>query len=187
MLKDTSRLIESIETSQNWLTADRSIASTRSISASTQRRWTMAIYGVYVIHLDYRKAFDTVPHARLISFVTEVHWNWRETYRELHNTIMTRVNVKGSFSQCKEVFRRVPQGSVLGPLLFLIYLNDIPGWMKTPIRMFVDDIKLESNKRPKRCRWYAAGPGPTSGLDWLKRAVPVQHNYGRIDGHIDGH
>ena len=35
----------------------------------------------------------------------------------------------------------VPQGSVLGPLLFLVYVDDLPEWMKCKIRMFADDTK----------------------------------------------
>jgi hypothetical protein len=64
---------------------------------------------------------------------------WIEEF--LRNRKM-RVNVKGSFSQWMDVFSGVPQGSVLGPILFLIYVNDIPDWIKNSIRMFADDTKI---------------------------------------------
>jgi len=53
-----------------------------------------------------------------------------------------RVTVRGSCSHCGELISGVPQGSVLGPLLFLVYVNDFLGWIKTNIKMFADDTKL---------------------------------------------
>jgi len=41
-----------------------------------------------------------------------------------------------------EVLSGVPQGSVLGPLLFLLYVNKLPDWIASNIRMFADDIKV---------------------------------------------
>jgi len=49
-----------------------------------------------------------------------------------------RVVVNGHFSAWLEVMSGVPQGSVLGPLLFLIFANDLPDWIKTNICMFAD-------------------------------------------------
>ena len=53
-----------------------------------------------------------------------------------------KVTVRSSCSHWVEVVSRVLQGSVLGPLLFLIYVNDLPAWIKTNIKMFADDTKL---------------------------------------------
>ena len=53
-----------------------------------------------------------------------------------------RVILNSSSSTWKEVISGVPQGSVLGPLLFLMYVNDLPEWIKTNIRMFADDTKI---------------------------------------------
>ena len=49
-----------------------------------------------------------------------------------------RVSVKGSLSSWLAVLSGVPQGSVLGPLLFLIFINDIPEWVQNSIKMFAD-------------------------------------------------
>jgi len=48
----------------------------------------------------------------------------------------------GSYSECIDVISRVPQGSVLGPLLFLIFVQDLPDWVKNSIKMFADDTKI---------------------------------------------
>jgi len=53
-----------------------------------------------------------------------------------------RDRVHGSFSNRAEVLSGVPQGSVLGPLLFLLFVNDLPSVIKSHIRMFADDTKI---------------------------------------------
>jgi len=53
-----------------------------------------------------------------------------------------KVQVRGSHSDWVEVSSGVPQGSVLGPLLFVVFVNDIPEWIKSNVRMFADDTKV---------------------------------------------
>jgi len=53
-----------------------------------------------------------------------------------------RVGVMGSFSAWVEVLSRVPQGLVLGPLLFLLFVNNLPSWFVNSIKMFADDTKI---------------------------------------------
>jgi len=53
-----------------------------------------------------------------------------------------RVGINGCFSSWTAVLSGFPQGSVLGPLLFLLFINDLPEWIKTNIRMFADDTKI---------------------------------------------
>ena len=50
-----------------------------------------------------------------------------------------RVGVRGSFSDWIQVLSGVPQGSVLGPLLFLLFVNDLPEWIMGNLKMFADD------------------------------------------------
>ena len=50
--------------------------------------------------------------------------------------------VRGEYSEWVDVISGVPQGSVLGPILFLIYVNDIPEMVNCSIKMFADDTKL---------------------------------------------
>ena len=65
--------------------------------------------------------------------------HWTEAF--LKNRQM-RVDARDSFSHWAEVLSGVLQGSVLGPLLCLIFVNDIPDWIRTNVRMFADDTKI---------------------------------------------
>jgi len=109
--------------------------------------WTQALdegYGVDVIFLDYRKAFDSVPHKRLREKLRTFGLNEKLVAwtAEFLKDRKMRVRVNGSFSNWAEVFSGVPQGSVLGPLLFLLFVNDLPNVIKSHIRMFADDTKI---------------------------------------------
>jgi hypothetical protein len=100
--------------------------------------------GFDVVYLDYRKAFDTVPHRRLLTKIQQAGigckvLNWIEAF--LQDREM-RVVVNGQWSPWAPVTSGVPQGSVLGPLLFLIYVNDLPDWIRSEMRMFADDTKI---------------------------------------------
>ena len=109
--------------------------------------WTCSLdqgYPIDVIYFDFRKAFDTVPHARLLLKLKEYGINgnllcW------LHGFLSNRrqrVSINGSFSQLSDVTSGVPQGSVLGPLLFTVYVNDLPSCVNSSLLSFADDTKL---------------------------------------------
>jgi len=109
--------------------------------------WTQALdegFGIDVLYLDYRKAFDSVPHKRLLEKLKLDGINgkllrWIQSF--LGARVM-RVRIRGSFSDWIEVLSGVPQGSVQGPLLFLPFVNDLPDWIKNSMRMFADDVKI---------------------------------------------
>jgi len=97
-----------------------------------------------VILLDFSKAFDSVPHQRLL--VKLRHYGINSHVCQWINTWLTRrsqrVALDGSFSNPVSVHSGVPQGTVLGPLMFLLYINDITEHIKSPLRLFADDCLL---------------------------------------------
>ena len=56
-----------------------------------------------------------------------------------------RVSVEGQFSRFITILSGIPQGSVLGPLLFLIFINDLPNFVTSDIKLFADDVKIIGN------------------------------------------
>ena len=96
------------------------------------------------IYLDFQKAFDTVPHRRLIGKlksygVSGEILSWVMAFLYDRNQV---VKVNGTESDSAPVISGIPQGSVLGPLLFVIYINDLPELLNSESFMFADDTKL---------------------------------------------
>ena len=98
-----------------------------------------------VASLDLKKAFDTSDHdilmKKLHMYGVKQHLlNLMKSY--LSNRSQTCF-INGSFSDCKSVRCGISQGSILGPLFFLVYINDLPNCLNycTP-RMFADDTTL---------------------------------------------
>ena len=99
---------------------------------------------VDIIYLDFQKAFDKVPHQRLLLKLKAhgigdglIDWieQWLTDKRQC-------VVVDGEVSNWKSVLSGVPQGSVLGPLLFLIYINDLDDNITSNVLKFADDTKV---------------------------------------------
>ena len=99
---------------------------------------------VDAIYLDSSKAFDKVPHKRLLLKlkVIGIKGQLLEWISDWLSSRSQQVQVKGSLSDWAMVKSGVPQGSVLGPVLFLIYVNDIDEKVTCYISQFFDDTKI---------------------------------------------
>ena len=97
-----------------------------------------------VVILDFSKAFDTVPHAKLLQKVHSygVTGSIHEWLKAFLTQRQMRVACEGSYSESVPVQSGVPQGTVLGPLLFLCHINDLPDCVKSSVRLFADDCLL---------------------------------------------
>jgi retron-type reverse transcriptase len=97
-----------------------------------------------LVLLDFAKAFDKVSHAKLIQKLKAygkdgILVKWIESFL---NGRKQRVLIGDNCSEWEDVTSSVPQGSVLGPLLFTIFINDLPDKIKNECRLYADDIKL---------------------------------------------
>ena len=101
---------------------------------------------VDMILLDFSKAFDTVPHCRLLKKLKFYHniienqvIQWLEKWLTARKQ---RALLDGESSDHVPVLSSVPQGTVLGPLMFLIYINEITKDISSQLRLFADDCLL---------------------------------------------
>ena len=102
---------------------------------------------VCAVFFDFCKAFDTVPHEPLMKKIYSLNLD-EHICRWISNYLANRqqvVRVNGAESSEAVVLSGVPQGSVLGPLLFLIYIDDLPSVVQSllsEVNLFADDILL---------------------------------------------
>nr|VZI46391.1 unnamed protein product [Spirometra erinaceieuropaei] len=113
------------------------------------QRWTRALddrHAVHIAFIDFQKAFDTVPHQRLLHKLKKIgiggnFLKWIENFLVGRHQV---VCVGRGKSDPAMVDSGVPQRSVLGPILFLIYVADAARDLDCEVAMFVDDMKIWS-------------------------------------------
>jgi retron-type reverse transcriptase len=102
-------------------------------------------YSVDLVLLDFAKAFDKVSHSKLIQKleaygVNSILVKWIKSF---FTDRKQRVIIGDNSSEWEDVTSSVPQGSVLGPLLFTIFINDLPERVKNECKLYADDSKLK--------------------------------------------
>ena len=97
-----------------------------------------------IILLDFSKAFDKVPHQRLLAKLDYYGIRGRSHawIRSFLGDRSQQVVVESKTSYTGAVISGVPQGSVLGPTLFLVYINDLCDNLNSTVRLFADDTSL---------------------------------------------
>ena len=128
----------------------RSLHSTLTALLEATNSWSVNIDNGFlngVVFIDLKKAFDTIDHEinlRKLSYfgADQATAKWFQSY--LSNRTQ-RCNVNGNLSTASTVTCGVPQGSILGPLPFFMYINDLPNCLRVQLaapRMFADDTSI---------------------------------------------
>ena len=149
-------VVEHLE--QNKLISDEQHGFVRGRSCITQLLdvlddWTTALeegYSIDAIYMDFRKAFDSVPHCRLMSKLEAlgIRGQVLQWIRAFLRGRSQRVLVNGNASSPAPVTSGIPQGSVLGPTLFVMYINDMTLAVNNRVKMFADEVTHVSSQNP---------------------------------------
>lgn len=138
-----------IPESQHGFLPKRSVVTNLLTSVNQWTTWHDRGEPTDVIYLDYAKAFDKVPHKRLLLKLEHLGIRGK-LLTWIENFLTSRrccVRVKNQLSDSYPMTSGVPQGSVLGPLLFLIYTSDLASVVKSRITLYADDTKIFSRAR----------------------------------------
>ena len=138
------------------------------LSDYIRKEWDKGNYTGMVV-LDLQKAFDTVNHTILLGKLravglAESSIKWFDSYLTGRNQV---VDIDGVYSEPMEVTCGVPQGSILGPLLFLVYVNDKVSAVNCKLLLYADDSALTVSHRDVEVIQERLGLELEAVNDWL--------------------
>ena len=152
----------------------RSLHSTLTALLEATNSWSVNIdNGLLngVVFIDPKKAFDTIDHeiiVRKMSYFGADHntLKWFQSYLGNRSQMC---NVNGNLSTARTITCGVPQGSILGPLLFLMYINDLPNCLQNASsRMFADDTNISLTAKTLTELKLEINPELSNLNRWLK-------------------
>ena len=130
------------------------LSTIQEIASSTAKG-----HQVVIILLDIAKAFDKVPHTRLLHKLD--HYGLRGNVKRWTESFLShreqQVILDGARSESAEALSGVPQGTVLGPMLFMCFVNDLPESIKSSqAKLFADDSLLCQGHQERQ--WQSSSP-----------------------------
>ena len=128
--------------------------------------------------VDFAKAFDSVWHSALLSKLISLDLSlcFVECIQSYSSNRRSKVRICNSYSRIFRLRRGVPQGSVLGPVLFSLYINDLPTFLSTSVKtsLYADDLAIWASSPNVECATSTVQAALNRLVEWSsKRCLPL--------------